>query len=153
MKKFFIKTLGCKTNQVESALMSQILTSDNYEEVNSIEKADYYILNSCSVTHIADSKNISYIHRAKRENPEVKIVITGCMAQLEKEKLLENKEIDFVIGNYEKNDIAKILNNKENIKVSNIFEHNKFRNEKLYQTNRTRASVKIQDGCNNRRER
>ncbi|MBQ4122398.1 tRNA (N(6)-L-threonylcarbamoyladenosine(37)-C(2))-methylthiotransferase MtaB [bacterium] len=150
MKKFFIKTLGCKTNQVESALMSQILTSDNYEEVNSIEKADYYILNSCSVTHIADSKNISYIHRAKRENPEVKIVITGCMAQLEKEKLLENKEIDFVIGNYEKNDIAKILNNKENIKVSNIFEHNKFRNEKLYQTNRTRASVKIQDGCNNR---
>ena len=111
MKKFFIKTLGCKTNQVESALMSQILTSDNYEEVNSIEKADYYILNSCSVTHIADSKNISYIHRAKRENPEVKIVVTGCMAQLEKEKLLENKEIDFVIGNYEKNDIAKILNN------------------------------------------
>ena len=150
MKKFLIKTLGCKTNQIESALISQILISNNYEETNNITDADYYILNSCSVTHIADSKNLSYINRAKRENPKVKIIVTGCMAQLEKEELLKKNEIDFVIGNYEKNDIAKIIENNEKINVSDIFEHDFFRNEKIYNAIRTRACVKIQDGCNNR---
>ena len=60
MKKFLIKTLGCKTNQVESALMAEILTNNNYVETSNIEEANYYILNSCSVTHIADTKNLSY---------------------------------------------------------------------------------------------
>lgn len=150
MKKFIIKTLGCKTNQVESALIAEILTKNNFQETNDITQADYYILNSCSVTHTADNKNLSYIRRAKRENPKISTVITGCMAQLEKETLLKNDLIDFVIGNYEKNDIAKILNNNEQFMVSDIFSHNEFRYEKLHQTHRTRASVKIQDGCNNR---
>ena len=150
MKKFLIKTLGCKTNQVESALIAQILSNEGYIETGDIKEADYYILNSCSVTHIADTKNLSYIHRAKRENPNIKVVVTGCMAQLEKKNLLKNNEIDFVIGNYEKNDIANIISNQEKFNVSDIFEHDYFRHEKLYQTNRTRASVKIQDGCNNR---
>ncbi|MBQ9246388.1 tRNA (N(6)-L-threonylcarbamoyladenosine(37)-C(2))-methylthiotransferase MtaB [bacterium] len=150
MKKFFIKTLGCKTNQVESALIAEILSDNGYNEVSDITDADYYILNSCSVTHIADTKNLSYIRRAKRENPNIKIVVTGCMAQLEKENLIKSNIADFVIGNYEKNDIAKILNANEQIKVSDIFSHDTFRYEKLHQTKRTRASIKIQDGCNNR---
>ena len=108
MKKFIIKTLGCKTNQVESALIAEILTSNNYIETNSIEDANYYILNSCSVTHIADTKNLSYLRRARRENPNLKIVVTGCMAQLEKENLLKDNIADFVIGNNEKADIVKI---------------------------------------------
>ncbi len=150
MKKFIIKTLGCKTNQVESALIAEILTNNCYLETNNTEEADFYILNSCSVTHIADSKNLSYLRRAKRENPQIKTVITGCMAQLEKENLIKENLADFVIGNNEKNDIVKILESGTNYCVSDIFSHDEFRYEMLHQTHRTRASVKIQDGCNNR---
>ena len=150
MKKFVIKTLGCKTNQVESALIAEILTNNGYEEIKDPKFADYYILNSCSVTHVADSKNLSYIKQAKRENPTINTILTGCMAQLEKENLLNNDLIDVVMGNYEKNDIAQILEKEEKLCVSDIFSHDHFRYEKLHQTQRTRASVKIQDGCNNR---
>lgn len=150
MKKFIIKTLGCKTNQVESALIAEIMTNNGYMETNEINDAEYYILNSCSVTQVADAKNLSYIRRAKRENPNIKIIITGCMAQLEKENLLKQNFADYVIGNHEKNDIADIIKKGENLKVSDIFSHDYFRYEKLHQTHRTRASVKIQDGCNNR---
>ena len=150
MKKFIIKTLGCKTNQVESALIAEIMTNNGYTETNDINNAEYYILNSCSVTQVADAKNLSYVRRAKRENPNIKIIITGCMAQLEKENLLKENFADYVIGNHEKNDIADIIKKGENLKVSDIFSHDYFRYEKLHQTHRTRASVKIQDGCNNR---
>ena len=150
MKTFVIKTLGCKTNQVESALIAELLINNGYKEVKNISEADYYILNSCSVTHIADGKNMSYLKHAKRENPNVKVVLTGCMAQLLKDSLKDNNLIDFIIGNYEKNDIVKILENGEKNNVSDIFSHDEFRYQKLHQTQRTRASVKIQDGCNNR---
>ena len=134
MKKFLIKTLGCKTNQVESALIAEILAKNGFEEVLSIKSADYYILNSCSVTHIADTKNLSYLRHAKRENPDIQTVLTGCMAQLQKEKLIEQNIADFIIGNYEKNDIAKIITQKQKYNVSDIFSHDDFRYEKLYQT-------------------
>ena len=150
MKKFLIKTLGCKTNQVESALIAEILTNNGYSETDNTADADFYILNSCSVTHIADNKNLSYLRRAKRENPKIKTVVTGCMAQLEKENLIKNNTADFVVGNYEKNDIVKILEKNQHYCVSDIFSHDNFRHEILHQTHRTRASVKIQDGCNNR---
>ncbi len=150
MKKFVIKTLGCKTNQVESALIAEILTNNGYEEIKDINIADYYILNSCSVTHVADSKNLSYIKQVKRDNPSIKVVLTGCMAQLDKDNLANNNLIDYIVGNYEKNDIVKIIEKEEKVNVSDIFSHDNFRYEKLHQTQRTRASVKIQDGCNNR---
>lgn len=150
MSKFLIKTLGCKTNQVESALIAEILSDNSFVETENIEEADFYILNSCSVTHVADSKNLAYLRRAKRENPNIKIVVTGCMAQLEKDNLLKSGVADFVVGNFEKNDIAKILTGNQKMAVSDIFSHDLFRYEKLRQTQRTRASVKIQDGCNNR---
>ena len=150
MKKFVIKTLGCKTNQVESALIAEILSNNGYEEIKDISSADYYILNSCSVTHVADTKNLSYIKQVKRDKPNIKVVLTGCMAQLDKDNLSNNELIDFIIGNYEKNDIVKIIEKDKKVCVSDIFSHDYFRYEKLHQTQRTRASVKIQDGCNNR---
>lgn len=150
MKKFFIKTSGCKTNAVESALISEILKNNAFEEVDNIKDADFYILNSCSVTHNADSKNLSYLRKAKNENPSIKTVLTGCMAQLEKEKIIQKNIADFVVGNFEKNDIAKILEEGIRYSVSDIFSHKEFRYEKLKDSKRTRASVKIQDGCNNR---
>ncbi len=150
MKKFIIKTLGCKTNQIESALIAEIMTNAGYKEVIKTQEADYYILNSCSVTHIADGKNLSYLRRAKRENPNIITILTGCMAQLEKDDIVKKNLADYVIGNHEKNDIVKILEKNQNIAVSDIFEHVFFRYEKIHQIHRTRASVKIQDGCNNR---
>ncbi len=150
MNNFLIKTLGCKTNQIESALMAEKMISAGYEEVRDIKDADFYILNSCSVTAIADSKNLSYIRRVKRENPNIKTIVTGCMAQLERENLLKNDLIDYVIGNNEKNDIAEIIKSGQKLKVSDIFSHNNFRYEKIHEPFRTRASIKIQDGCNNR---
>ncbi|MBQ4077650.1 tRNA (N(6)-L-threonylcarbamoyladenosine(37)-C(2))-methylthiotransferase MtaB [bacterium] len=150
MKKFVIKTLGCKTNQVESALIAEILTNNGYEEIKDVFSANYYILNSCSVTHVADTKNLSYIKQVKRDNPSIKVVLTGCMAQLDKDNLANNNLIDYIVGNYEKNDIVKIIEKEEKVCVSDIFSHDYFRYEKLHQTQRTRASVKIQDGCNNR---
>ena len=150
MKKFIIKTLGCKTNQIESALIAELMTNAGYKEVIKTQEADYYILNSCSVTHIADGKNLSYLRRAKRENPNIITVLTGCMAQLEKDDIVKKNLADYVIGNHEKNDIVKILEKNQNIAVSDIFEHDFFRYEKIHQIHRTRASVKIQDGCNNR---
>ncbi len=151
MKKFLIKTLGCRTNQAESALMAEILSCRGFIETNKITEADFFILNSCSVTHTADTKNLACLRRAKRENPSVKIVVTGCMAQLEKDNLIKNKTADYVIGNYEKNDIAEILSQENNrLCVSDIFSHDSFRCDKLCLPRRTRAFVKIQDGCNNR---
>ena len=150
MTKFIIKTLGCKTNQLESAAIAEILTDAGYFETENILEADYYILNSCSVTHTADTKNLAYLRRAKRENPHIKTILTGCMAQLEKEKLIENNIADFVIGNYEKYDIAEILSNGSEFSVSDIFSHDKFRYKPVKHAKRTRAAVKIQDGCNNR---
>ncbi len=150
MKKFIIKTLGCKTNQLESATIVELLSCNGFKEVQNIRDADFYILNSCSVTHIADSKNLSYLRHAKHENPNIKTVLTGCMAQLQKEKLLNNNIADFVIGNYEKNDIAEIIKNHTTFCVSDIFSHDEFRYQKINQTGKTRAFVKIQDGCNNR---
>lgn len=150
MKKFFIKTLGCKTNQAESAAMADILTAGGFIETENALEADYYILNSCSVTHTADTKNLSYLRRIKKENPNVKTVLTGCMAQLEKENLIKNNTADFVIGNYEKNDAAKILASGIKYSVSDIFSHKDFRSAEFKRTKKTRAFVKIQDGCNSR---
>ncbi len=150
MQKFLIKTLGCKTNQIESAAIAENLENNGFKIADTIDDADYFILNSCSVTHIADTKNISYLKRAKRENPNIKVIVTGCMAQLQKEELLKYDFIDYVIGNYEKTSIAQIILNNENYCVSDIFSHNDFQYTKINDTKRTRASVKIQDGCNNR---
>ena len=73
VKKFVIKTLGCKTNQIESALIAEILINGGFSETKNIIEADYYILNSCSVTQVADNKCLTYLRRAKRENPNIKI--------------------------------------------------------------------------------
>ena len=150
MKKFVIKTLGCKTNQIESAMIAEILNNAGFIETDNISEADYYILNSCSVTHTADKKNLSFLRRAKKENPIIKTILTGCMAQLEKDNILKSKISDFVIGNNEKNQIADLINKNEHFAVNDIFLQEKFNFNKIHNPQRTRASVKIQDGCNNR---
>lgn len=150
MQKFIIKTLGCKTNQIESAVIEEKLIKEGFIQTNKIEEADYFVLNSCSVTNSADNKAISTIKSAKKQNPSVVTVLTGCFAQLESNSLKENPNIDILVGNQEKLDIASILKANKKYCVSDIFEHKVFKYEKLNSLKKTRATIKIQDGCNNR---
>lgn len=150
MKKFTIKTLGCKTNQIESAIIEEKLLKEGFTQVTKVEEADFFILNSCSVTSSADNKALSTLNSIKKQNPNVKTVLTGCFAQLESKSLKENPAIDILVGNQEKLDISTILKSDLNFLVSDIFEHKDFRYEKLNTLKRTRATIKIQDGCNNR---
>lgn len=148
MKKFFIKTMGCKSNQLEGALIEENLILHGFEKVNDITDTDIFILNSCTVTHKSDNEAFQILQRAKKLNPAIKTILTGCIAQVEKENLLKNPNIDIVLGNDEKLDIANCL--KENYAVKDIMELNSFHKVLLTDTKKTRASLKIQDGCDHR---
>lgn len=148
MKRFLIKTMGCKSNQLEGCLIEENLIKNGFEKVNKIADSDFFILNSCTVTHKSDNEAFHILLHAKKQNPNTKTVITGCIAQVEKEKLLENPNIDIVLGNDEKLDILKYLN--ESCSVSEIGKLDYFHQVILSDTNKTRASLKIQDGCDNR---
>lgn len=144
--------MGCKSNQFESSIIAENLEKNNIKQTKNIEDATYYILNSCSVTHKSDNEAMYLLRAAKHKNPQVITIITGCVAQIEKEKLLENDFIDYVIGNDEKLDLYKIINSSENshFAVKDIMQLDKFNKVELLDTTKTRASLKIQDGCDNR---
>ena len=147
--KFAIHTLGCKTNQLESFVMVKQLKEAGFEEVDFKECADFYIINTCSVTSLVDQESKYYIRKARRTNPEAKVVVTGCFAQVSKDEVSAMPEVDMVLGNSEKTEILKYLTNQEQrVFVSNIFEEKKFRDISAHQE-KTRASIKVQDGCNN----
>ena len=96
--------MGCKANQFESSIIEENLTQAGFEKTTSIDEADYYILNSCTVTHKSDNEALYHLRAAKHKNPDIKTVITGCLAQIEKEDLLKNDFVDIVVGNDEKLD-------------------------------------------------
>jgi len=150
MKKFFLKSMGCKSNQFEGALIEERLVNSGFEKVSDIKNADLYILNSCSVTHKSDNEALYLLRNAKHINPLIKTLITGCVAQTEKENLLKNDFIDFVLGNNEKFDIVEFLSDDEKINVGDIMNLSEFNKVVLLDTTKTRASLKIQDGCDNR---
>ena len=141
--------MGCKSNQFEGSIITENLENRGFEKVSQIEKADYYILNSCSVTHKSDNEALYLLRSAKHKNPDIKTVLTGCLAQIEREKLLQNDCIDFVIGNNEKLHMFEHLEGNK-IQTSDIMNLNKFNEVELNNTAKTRASLKIQDGCDNR---
>ena len=150
MKTFFLKSMGCKSNQFEGAIIQEKLTNAGYELVEKIEDADFYILNSCSVTHKSDNEAMYILRNAKHTKPSIKTIITGCVAQTEKEKLLKNDFIDYVLGNNEKFNIVEFLENNEKFSVGDIMNLSEFNKVTLFDTSKTRASLKIQDGCDNR---
>ena len=144
--------MGCKSNQFESSIIAENLEKNNIKQTKNIEDATYYILNSCSVTHKSDNEAMYLLRAAKHKNPQIITIITGCVAQIEKEKLLENDFIDYVIGNDEKLDLYNIIKGSENthFAVKDIMQLDKFNKVELIDTTKTRASLKIQDGCDNR---
>ena len=99
MKKFFIHSMGCKSNQFEGELIEQKLTEYGFTKSDRIEDADFYILNSCSVTHKSDAEAMYLLRNAKHKNKNILNILTGCIAQTEKEELLKNDFIDCILGN------------------------------------------------------
>jgi len=146
---FFIKSMGCKSNQFEGSLIIEKLVKAGFEQVNSLKEADYYILNSCSVTHKSDNETLYLLRNAKHLYPDIKTVLTGCVAQIEKEKLLDLPYVDYVLGNDDKFEIAKYLNSNSS-NITDIMSVEGFNYQVLNDTTKTRLSLKIQDGCNNR---
>ena len=150
--KFKIVTLGCKVNTYESEMMREKLLANNYEETFDND-ADIVIINTCSVTNMADAKSRKLINYNKRENPNAIMVVCGCSAQNKKEEL-SNLDIDILIGNNGKSKIVDLIEDYKNTneKYINFISSRKLEFEDMNVdrfTNQTRAYIKIQDGCNN----
>lgn len=147
-------TLGCKVNQYESQAMSEMLKKNGYEIVDSKEKADIYIVNSCTVTASADRKTRQAVRHFKRENPESIVVLTGCMPQAYPEDAENLIYADIVIGNKSNDKLLNMLDTYEKLgkRVVSIDLHKKgdsFCGSTITSFDeRTRAYIKIQDGCN-----
>ena len=150
MRKFKIHTMGCKSNQFESSIIIENLKKHDFEEVKDLKDADVYILNSCSVTHKSDNEALYLLRSAKHKNPDLITILTGCFAQIEKENLLEYDFIDYVIGNDEKLQMFDYINSDERFHAKDIMNLSEFNKVELIDTTKTRASLKIQDGCDNR---
>lgn len=148
MFKFFIKSMGCKSNQFEGQIVAENLIKSGYVQVKKLEDADFYILNSCSVTHKSDNEAFYLLRHA--HSLGIKTVLTGCIAQIEKEKLLDEPFIDYVFGNEDKFEIGRLLKENDTYSVKDLMVKSDFCYATLNDTTKTRMSLKIQDGCDNR---
>ena len=154
MLKVALHNLGCKVNAYETEAMAQKLEDAGYEIVPFNEKADVYIINTCSVTNMADRKSRQMLHKAKKMNEDAVVVAAGCYVQTATEKLLEDLSVDILIGNNKKKDIVEELqkyfdDNKYNKNIIDINATNEYEELELATvTEHTRAYIKIQDGCN-----
>lgn len=148
MKRVAIATLGCKTNQFESASMKEQFETNGYTIVPFNEIADIYVVNSCTVTARTDAETRRLIRRARRLNPEARIVATGCYAQVAPRELEKMPEVDMVLGNREKAAITILSEEGENL-VSDIAQEETATVLKLESfAEHTRAFLQIQNGCN-----
>ena len=153
MKKAALHNLGCKVNAYETEAMQQLLEQAGYEIVPFEEKADVYIVNTCTVTNIADRKSRQMLHRAKKQNPEALVVAAGCYVQAAEAELKEDSAVDLLIGNNRKKDLISILEAYESgvqeDAVIDINHTKEYEALSVTQTaEHTRAYVKVQDGCN-----
>ncbi len=153
MKKVALHNLGCKVNAYETEAMQEILEQNGYEIVPFEEKADAYIVNTCSVTNMADKKSRQMLHRAKKMNPEAVVIAAGCYVQSAGKELLKDTSVDILIGNNEKVNLPSILENWEKehnpLHVHDLTREHTYEELTLSHTaGHTRAFMKIQDGCN-----
>ena len=154
MKKVALHNLGCKVNAYETEAMQEMLEKEGYEIVPFKEGADIYIINTCTVTNIADRKSRQMLHRARKMNPDAIVVAAGCYVQAQENEHHElDSCIDIVIGNNKKQDLIQILNEYESkCKTEEVIDINhtkEYENLNLSRTGEhTRAYIKVQDGCN-----
>lgn len=147
-------TLGCKVNQYETNAMEQQFIQNNYKIVDNTEKADIYVINTCTVTNMADRKSRQMLRRVKEINQSAVIVVCGCYAQVAKTELEQIPEVDIILGINEKNKIVQIveeyLSSKNNIiEVADVSKQKEFLDfGDVTYTEKNRAVIKVQDGCN-----
>ncbi len=150
-----LTTLGCKVNQFETEVMEGLFKERNYEIVDFDEQADYYIINTCSVTHLGEKKSRQLIRRAMRLNPQAIIAVTGCYSQIAPEQVSEIEGVKVVIGTKERHKIVNLVEQaakEEGIinAITDIMKAKEFEDIPLFQApGRTRAFLKIQEGCTN----
>ena len=155
MKKVAFITLGCKVNQYETNAMAQKLMENGYEIVDHNQKADIYIINTCTVTNMSDRKSRQMIRRAKENNPNAIVIAVGCYVQVAKKEIENIEEIDLALGNEEKVNIVEYCNKilKEKMPESEEFLTDVLHTKKFAEfgetsyTEKTRAVIKVQDGC------
>lgn len=153
-KKVALHNLGCKVNAYEVEAMQQLLEEAGYEIVPFEPGADVYLINTCTVTNIADRKSRQMLHKAKKMNPDAIVVATGCYAQADTEKLKEDTAVDLILGNNQKTQIVEALEEyeKEHAKQVQVIEINHTKEYEELSISSTaehvRAYIKVQDGCN-----
>lgn len=153
-KKVALHNLGCKVNAYEVEAMQQLLEKAGYEIVPFTEGADVYLINTCTVTNIADRKSRQMLHKAKKMNPDAIVVAAGCYAQADTEKLKEDNAVDLILGNNQKTQIVEVLEEyeKEHSKQVQVIEINhtkEYEELSIEQTaEHVRAYIKVQDGYN-----
>lgn len=154
MKKAALHNLGCKVNAYETEAMQHLLEKAGYEIVPFTQKADVYVINTCSVTNMADRKSRQMLHKAKKNNPDSIVVATGCYVQTSEKEVLNDLSVDIVIGNDRKHDLVRLLEEYSLDSVNDTVDDindGKHDFEELFidQTKEhTRAFIKVQDGCN-----
>lgn len=154
MKKAALHNLGCKVNAYETEAMQHLLEEAGYEIVPFTQKADVYVINTCSVTNMADRKSRQMLHKAKKNNPDSIVVAAGCYVQTSEKEVLSDLSVDIVIGNDRKHDLVRLLEEYSLDSVNDTVDDindGKHDFEELFidQTKEhTRAFIKVQDGCN-----
>jgi threonylcarbamoyladenosine tRNA methylthiotransferase MtaB len=171
LKKVAYHNLGCKVNSYELDVMKQLLEERGYETVDFGQRADLYVVNTCTVTNIADRKSRQMLHRAKKMNPDALVIAVGCYVETDKDRVLTDPAIDLAIGNNKKGQIAQILDRylaslgQEGKEISSpeisgpgkllggdtmedLSLRPQYEDMQLKEPGHTRAYIKIQDGCN-----
>lgn len=153
MKKAAFYTLGCKVNQYETEAMEELFINSGYELATYDEYADVYVINTCSVTNMSDRKSRQIIRRAKKINPNAVVAVTGCYAQTAADEVIGIDGVNIVLGTQDRKNIVELCESagadaKSNF-VGNIMNTHEFEELKITKyTDRTRAFIKIQEGCN-----
>ena len=153
-RKAAFHNLGCKVNSYETEAMQQLLEDAGYEIVPFREGADVYIINTCSVTNVADRKSRQMLHRAKKMNPSAAVVAVGCYVQAAGAELKKDEAVDLIVGNNQKKDLVQILddyfadheNSGEILDIGHSQEYEELHIRRI--ADHTRAFIKVQDGCN-----
>ena len=148
-------TLGCKVNTYESEAMLRLFSQEGYQEVDFKEKADVYVINTCTVTNTGDSKSRQMIRQAIRRNPQAIVCVVGCYSQVASEEVIAIEGVSVVLGTQFRNRIVEFVKEYEATKkpvihVADVMKLNHFEDLDIDEfTKNTRAFLKIQDGCNN----
>jgi threonylcarbamoyladenosine tRNA methylthiotransferase MtaB len=153
-KKIAISTLGCKINQFESAAMTESLEQNGYSMVPFSEVADVYVVNSCTVTAKTDAESRRLIRRAARQNPNARVVVTGCYAQMSGDELLQMPGVNLILGNSEKKDIVEFLKEIGDVPKAVVSDISLKRSGETVPlesfAEHTRAFLQVQIGCDSR---